>query len=152
MKNLKAMTWLGLALGMMACAGSTSNPAAPTAPGGSGGSGTQGTLALAGSWSAVSLQPAGAPAVVVDQPARFTADFRADGSLALRADCNRCACGYTAGAGSLTTTPMACTRAACSSSPLDSQFAGLVGSATSWTVTGDRLELASAAGVVDLRR
>jgi heat shock protein HslJ len=152
MTNLRAMASLGFALGMMACTGSNSSPTVPPAPGASGDSGAQGTLALNGSWKATSLEPAGTPAIVVGMADTFTADFRADGTLALRADCNRCACGYTAGPGSLTTTPMACTLAACPSAPRDTQFAGLVGSATSWTVAGDRLELGSTAGVVHLRR
>jgi heat shock protein HslJ len=153
MTHLRVVVSLGLALGMTACAGSTSSPTGPAAPGGANGTEAgQGNLALVGSWEAVSVQPAGASAVVVEEPPRFTAEFRADGTLALRADCNRCACGYTAGAGSLTTTPMACTLAACPSAPLDTQFAGLVGGATSWTVAGDRLDLASTAGVVHMRR
>jgi heat shock protein HslJ len=121
-------------------------------PGGSGAEEAQGNLALVGSWRAVSLEAAGGPAVVVDEPQSFTAEFRADGTLHLRADCNVCACGYTAGPGSLTTTPMACTLAACASAPRDTQFAGLVSSATSWTVAGDRLDLTSTAGVVRLQR
>jgi heat shock protein HslJ len=153
MAHPQVVVALGLALGMIACAGSTSNPTGPAVPGGSSGAEAgQGNLALVGSWEAVSVQPAGGPAVVVEEPQRFTAEFRADGTLALRADCNRCACGYTAGAGSLATTPMACTLAACPSAPLDTQFAGLVDGATSWTVAGDRLELTSTAGVVHMRR
>jgi heat shock protein HslJ len=154
MVKLRVAVSFGFALGVMGCAGSITNPTGPAAPGssGSGEVGAQGNLALVGSWSAVSLQPAGGPAVVVDEPQRFTAEFRADGALGLRADCNRCSCGYTAEPGSLTTTPMACTLAACPSAPRDTQFAGLVSSATSWTAAGDRLELASTAGVVRLQR
>jgi hypothetical protein len=43
---------------------------------------------------------------------------------------------------------MACTRAACSTAPLDTTYAGLVQGATSWSAAADRLELRSEAGVL----
>jgi heat shock protein HslJ len=150
----RLLPMLGLTLALAGCGLAGANPgAATTLPvAGVGGTAPQPSASLLGTWRASSLAPAGERAVVVAEPARFTAEFRADGTLSLLADCNRCSGGYTAAAGSLQTTPMACTRAYCSSAPLDTQFTALVGSATSWAVTGDRLELSSSAGVARMQR
>jgi heat shock protein HslJ len=83
---------------------------------------------------------------------RFRATFEADGRLGLQADCNACGARYVAGAGVLEVQPMACTRAYCASAPLDTQFAGLVGSASSWSIEEGRLTLRAPAGVVILRK
>ena len=143
---------LGVSLAFTACGASgpepVSGPSVPTTA--SGGTSQDGT-ALAGTWKAAALAPAGGAVVTIGEPERFTAEFR-DGRLSLLADCNRCSGGYTAAAGTLSTTPLACTRAYCASAPVDTQFTALVGSATAWTVSADRLELASPAGVVRLRR
>lgn len=153
--ELRLLPALGLALVLTACGTAGTNPAGATiAPpvAGSGGDTPQPGVLLLGQWRALSLAPAGEKEVIVPAPARFTAEFRPDGRLALLADCNRCTGGYSAAAGLLQTTPLACTRAYCASAPLDTQFTALVGSATSWTVSGDRLELASASGVARLQR
>ena len=85
------------------------------------------------------------------EPDRFTATFGPAGLVNLRADCNRCAGGYAAQAESPKVTPMACTRAACPSAPLDTQFATIVGAATAWSATNETLELKSA-GTVRFKR
>jgi heat shock protein HslJ len=149
------LTPLGLAVAMTACGGPRTNPGAATEPlpgAVDGGAAPQSSAVLLGTWRALSLEPAGQPRVVVAEPARFTAEFHSDGTLSLLADCNRCSGGYSAAAGLIRTTPMACTRAYCSSAPLDTQFTQLVDSATTWTVSGDRLELSSDAGVARLQR
>ncbi len=134
-----------------------SGPSLPPASNGAippvqGGGTAQDATALVGSWKALSVSPAGHKVSTIAEPDRFTAEFRADGTLALLAECNRCTGGYTAAPGTLKTTPMACTLAACASAPLDTQFSGLVNSATTWAVSGSQLELASGAGTVRLRR
>ncbi len=145
---------LAAAMALAAC-GRASAPsiADPPSLGGehSGASTSSPDAALLGSWRADGLDLPGEPPVTLE-PDLFAAEFHADGTLALRADCNRCAAGFSAATGSLEVGPMACTRAACLSSPRDTQFAGLVGSATSWSVDGDRLELRSPSGAVHLRR
>jgi heat shock protein HslJ len=103
---------------------------------------------LLGTWLLVSMQEADRPATEVADPS----SFQAEGRVHLVADCNLCSGGYTAGEGTLSVTTLACTRAACPSMPLDTTYAGLVGSATAWTATADRLELRSAAGMLRFRR
>lgn len=146
---------LGLALAAAACGDSAATlPSSSTPPLQAGDSArSQDRSGLLGSWRLVSVNEAGKPPVVVAEPERFTAEFGASGRVSLRADCNRCAGGYTAGSDSLTVGPMACTRAYCAASaPVDTTFAMLVSQAAAWTATDARLELRSASGTLLLRR
>jgi heat shock protein HslJ len=47
---------------------------------------------------------------------------------------------------------MACTRAYCSTAPVDTQFAGLVASTQNWRLSGGELTLTSDQGTLTLRR
>lgn len=106
-----------------------------------------------GIWRLVSLRESGQAEVLITEPGQFTAEFGADGRVHLRADCNRCAAGYTAGDRSLLVGLMACTRAYCASAPLDTAYTSLMGSARTWSVSGHaRLELSSEAGVLRFDR
>ncbi|HVQ31760.1 MAG TPA: META domain-containing protein [Vicinamibacteria bacterium] len=109
-------------------------------------------LALVGSWQLVSATPTGEAPVNPSEPERFTAEFAANGRVSLRADCNRCSGGYIATTGALTVSPMACTRAYCSSAPLDTTFTMLVGQSTVWTASNGSLELRGDSGVLRLRK
>jgi heat shock protein HslJ len=108
----------------------------------------------AGTWRLVSMREAGQAEAVIGQPGTFTAEFGVDGRLSLRADCNRCTAGYSADSRSLNVGLMACTRAFCvATTPLDTTYTALVGSARTWSVSGDgRLELASDAGTLRFQR
>lgn len=113
----------------------------------------QATPALTGTWQMVSLQRAGQAQQPAPAGVTLTADFRNDGQVFLQADCNACRSGYEAGpGGALTVGPMACTRAYCSSSPVDTDFAGLVSAARQAVVTEHSLTLTSESGSVLLRR
>jgi heat shock protein HslJ len=154
MTKTRAGLFAAWALAAAACGGSGAGPTEPAAPGGgSGGSATsQGDLAIVGRWRLVELVEAGKPAVSIGNPEAFTAEFSAEDRVSLRADCNRCAAAYSAQPSRLSVSLMACTLAACASAPLDTTFAGLVSSSTSWTATGDGLELRSSSGTLRLRR
>jgi heat shock protein HslJ len=148
---------LPLVLGLSACAGDPQGPVQPSptagiGSAGDGGAGSQSTPSLRGEWQLVSLQRAGQEAVDAPAGHRFSADFQADGRVGLVADCNRCSAGYTAGAESLEVGLMACTRAYCSTAPLDTDFAGLVSAARRWSLAGEQLQLSSEAGTLRLRR
>jgi heat shock protein HslJ len=149
----KLLMSFGLMLGAAACGGSGSLTSSTTPPAGMGeGAGSQDRSGLLGDWQLVTLTESGLSAVAVAEPQRFTASFAADGRVALRADCNRCSSGYSADGGTLTVGLMACTRAYCSSAPLDTTFASLVQQATTWTASNAGLELRSDAGTLKLRR
>jgi len=135
-------------LALAACGGGA-NPAADSLP--AAGS-TSVPAALAGNWSLESLARPGQPTVRPVEADRFTAVFETDRRLSLRADCNGCASSFVAGAASLDVSPMACTRAYCSSAPVDTDFAMLVAGAKTWSVESGRLTLRSEEGVVTLRR
>jgi heat shock protein HslJ len=107
---------------------------------------------LTGKWRLLSLQESGRPEVAIADPDLFTAEFGTDARVALKADCNRCGTGFTTSQERLFVGPMACTRAACSSAPLDTTYAGLVSDAETWSASGDRLELRSKAGVLRFAR
>jgi heat shock protein HslJ len=143
-----------LAAFSVACGGSAQSPTAVTVPpttGGSTGS-AQSSQDILGSWQAVSLIETGGHVVTIDEPTRFTADFTSDGRVALRADCNRCVGGYSTAGTGITVGPMACTKAYCSSAPLDTTFAMLVSDATAWTAAKDTLLLQGKAGLLTLRK
>ena len=147
---LAATTWM---LGLAAC-GVTDGTSLPEAPS-LGGSSTAVSASIpAGTWRLASLRETSHDEVRIADSEAFTAEFGADGRVALKADCNRCAGGYTAGSGSLKVGLMACTRAYCvATAPLDTTFTALVGSAQTWTSPDDQhLELASASGVLRFQR
>jgi heat shock protein HslJ len=81
-----------------------------------------------------------------DDPARYEMSFGEDGRASLRLDCNRAAGGFTAaatgaGAGSLTFTPLAMTRAMCPPGSLDARIARELGFVRRYLLEGDRLIL-----------
>jgi heat shock protein HslJ len=148
---------LPLLLGLAGCSGQADGPmAASPIPGVDTGRGvaSTGTAAspLQGKWRLQRLQKSDQTIVQVQEPDRFVADFAADGKVQLVADCNRCSAGYSAGASALSVSPMACTRAYCQSSPLDTDFAQLVSAATTWSVGADQLTLRSPEGSLLLGR
>lgn len=154
----KTLAHMGVGIVLMAvataCGGSadrlTGSPADPAQAGGS--ASNQAPLDLLGSWQLVSATPTGSAPIDAGEPGRFTAEFASDGRVSLRADCNRCSGGYSATASALTVGPMACTRAYCSSAPLDTTFAMLVSQATAWSAATGRLELRGDSGVLRLRK
>jgi heat shock protein HslJ len=149
-KTLLGVMALPLALAVGACSDSPAGPLSatqlPAIEGGGGQTSGSAALALLGSWKLVRIEKAGQAPQDVTAPDKFIADFSADGRLSARTDCNRCSGGYTATARALAVGPMACTLAACSSSPLDTDFAGLLSEASSWEATDSRLTLRSANG------
>jgi len=103
--------------------------------------------ALVGRWRLVALQPHAQPVVPVPAGTVFTAEFGANGALASVVDCNRCVAGYQAAPGTLSVTPMACTRAYCAASaPFDDTYQRLLGGATTWEQQGDSLRLVGPQG------
>lgn len=142
----------GLMLGLAGCGldGGTSLREAPSL----GGSSPVAVASLpGGTWRLASLRETGQSEVAIARPDLFTVEFTAGGRIELRADCNRCTGSYTSGAGSLSVTPMACTRAYCvATAPLDGTFTMLAGDATTWTSSDRQLELAGGAGILRFQR
>jgi heat shock protein HslJ len=106
-----------------------------------------------GIWKLQSFQRADTTVVPVPDPSRFTIEVTPDGRLAVRADCNRCSGSYSQSSGALRIgAAMACTRAFCSTSPFDTQFAAALSDATLVRATDTTLEFVSAAGVLKFAR
>ncbi len=76
---------------------------------------------------------------------RFTITFSA-GTLLVRADCNGCTGPYSLSGNALTVGPLACTRAACSSAPLDSRFTDLLNGSLTVRINDRLLQLNNAQG------
>jgi heat shock protein HslJ len=90
-------------------------------------------------------------AFVPDDPSRFTVEFKADGSLGVRADCNQCGGSYTLNGGNLTVGPLACTLVACPTTH-GQEFTSLIDGTTSLEVEDGELEIESSDGRLVLTR
>ncbi len=155
MKRSLALVAVAPLVLLAACSASEggSNPLASQLPAIRDGAATQAAPGLTGTWQMVSLQRTGQAQVPAPAGVALSAEFRADGQLLVQADCNVCRASYEAGAeGALKVSPMACTRAYCTSAPVDTDFAALVGSARQAMVGEHALGLTSEAGSVLMRR
>jgi heat shock protein HslJ len=156
MKRQTALVVLLLAVGLAGCNGSTVSVEGlpmPTEPGSPPVQSVAAASGLHGLWALQSLQESAGPVVTAPGQERFTAEFRTDGRIHARADCNRCSAVYEAGDGTLALNGlMACTRAYCQSSPLDTTYAKLLGEVATWRVEEATLELRSDAGTLRFRR
>jgi heat shock protein HslJ len=150
------LAWAGLRgvvamIGLASCGGAidgaaTPSDIVPSAP-------SRELATLQGSWALVSLQESGSEAATVPEQ-RFFADFGADKDLFIKADCNVCTAGYTAGRDGSFEIPgsIPCTLAYCASAPLDTRYLTLLQGARSWSVSDKTLELSSAGGVLHFER
>src|SRR5262245_1251456 len=102
-------------------------------------------------WQLESIEPSSGPIVSVPDPSLYTVRFGADGKLAARADCNRCAGPYQVAGASLTIGPLGCTLAACPLGSLDSQFTSGLTGVTSYVQTQDALVLRFDGGALRFR-
>jgi heat shock protein HslJ len=71
----------------------------------------------------------------VDDPAKYTVEFKTDRTAAIRADCNNCGGAFFADDKNLSFGPMACTLAACPPGSFDTQFQAALGSVSSYELT-----------------
>jgi heat shock protein HslJ len=116
--------------------------------------GVTGPSDLAGGvWRLQSMRLSGAASSFVpDDPARFTVEFKADGQIGVRADCNSCGGMFSLSGVQLSVPSMACTLALCAT-PNGGEFANLIDGDSVVARTGDRtLEIASPEGRLTLTR
>src|SRR5215470_17902349 len=102
-------------------------------------------------WQLESFAPPSGPAVPVTDPSLYTLRFGTDGTLAARADCNRCAGSYKVAGASLTLGPLACTLAACPLPSLGDQFGAALGRVASYVQTANELVLTGDGGTLHFR-
>jgi heat shock protein HslJ len=106
---------------------------------------------LEGEWRLQSFTRAGAATVVIEDPARFTVRFGADGTLALRADCNGCGGTYRLDGESLISGPFTCTLVLCAG-PAGVDFVGILDGRSSLELDGGRLIASSERGSLVFER
>ena len=102
-------------------------------------------------WRLESMERTGAARFAPDDPSRFTVEFKADGSLGVRADCNVCGGSYTLNGGRLTSGPLVCTLVACPQ-PEGQQFAAIIDGSAELDKDDDELEIESTEGKLVLTR
>lgn len=100
-------------------------------------------------WQLVSIEsmaPDEQPSTTIDDPAKYTVSFGADGQAAFRVDCNRGSGTWQAQAaaddsGSLTFGPVALTRMFCPQPSADTQVSAALGRVRSYLIADGRLHL-----------
>lgn len=83
-----------------------------------------------------------------DDPTRYTLDFRADGTVAIQADCNSATATASGEEGSLAIAVGAITAAECPEGSLSTEFVAQLGQVESFQVDGETLDLTLADGGV----
>jgi heat shock protein HslJ len=101
-----------------------------------------------GVWRLRSMETETGGAFEPSDRSRFTVEFKADGTIGVRADCNQCGGTYSVSGGRLTVGPLVCTLIACPTAQ-GQQFAALLDGNTSVDADGDGLEIESADGTLE---
>ncbi len=148
---IRYLSHTAVALPALLIAGLTGACAGPTSPSGlDAGALTPGRIG--GTWTLVSLQPAGQAEVAPPPGSAFRLEIAGD-RAAVTADCNRCTGPAVVGASTLTVGPvLACTRAFCASAPFDDTFLRILAGEGSATLDGSTLVRSSGLGVLRFRR
>jgi para-nitrobenzyl esterase len=105
---------------------------------------TTGPVSLGGTaWQLVKFQGGNDKAIAPEDPAKYTVEFLADGSVAMRIDCNRARGTWKSpGPSRLEFGPMAVTRVECPPGSLYDKFSRDMGYVRSYVVRNGRLFLA----------
>jgi heat shock protein HslJ len=102
-------------------------------------------------WQLETIAPRSGPAIPVADPSLYTVRFGTDGTVAIRADCNRCAGSYRIAGASLTLGPLGCTLAACPIPTVADQFTAALTRVTSYVQSPSELVLAYDGGTLHFR-
>jgi heat shock protein HslJ len=102
-------------------------------------------------WRLIAIAPTDGVAVVPDDPAKYTVQFRPDGRVAVKADCNSGQGRYAVQDSGLTIGPIATTRVACPEGSLFDDYVGSLGRVASFAYDGAALVLTLGAGGGSLR-
>ena len=102
-------------------------------------------------WRLVSIEPASGPSTVVNDASRYWLEFISETALSARADCNTCTGSYSLSGTTVSIGPLACTRAFCGETSLDTVFMQGLNDANSLTVDDQLLEIKSAARTLKFR-
>jgi heat shock protein HslJ len=103
-------------------------------------------------WELRSLQVAGNARVDLSEPRAFNVEFAVDGRVSARADCNTCSGSYTVTGRYLVIGPLGCTRVACQTAPLDTQYVQILAGGSTLEAELDKLTLRSERGTLRFER
>ena len=107
---------------------------------------------LSGTWTLVSIRPAGQTEQATPVGAAYALTF-ADGRLSVRADCNTCGGEFALSGQILTAGPaLACTRAACPTMEFESAYTVLLSGEHTVTATGSTMVWTSPRGTLRFTR
>jgi heat shock protein HslJ len=92
-------------------------------------------------WQLASIEAAGAGAIAVPEPDRYTIQFLESGRVSVRADCNTCGGSYALTGTALSLGALACTRVFCGTTSLDAVFMQALEQTRSVARSGNELRL-----------
>jgi heat shock protein HslJ len=102
-------------------------------------------------WRLVSIEPSSGPSTVVTDSSRYWIEFISETRLSARADCNTCSGNYKLSGTTVSIGALACTRAFCGETSLDTVFLQGLSDANTLTLDDQLLELESAARTLKFR-
>jgi heat shock protein HslJ len=148
-----------LTLITLSAAGCANNVASPTSPSPNPGSSPSGSAAatpsaeqVAGTWTVVSIQPAGQTVQTVPAGASYQLAL-ADGRVSTKVDCNVCGGSLAVGDQTITVGPaLACTRAACPTMAFENAYVTILAGDSVARIDNDVLTLTSSRGAIRFRR
>lgn len=106
---------------------------------------------LDGTWHLASLQTGSVSHTEPSSERRFTITF-ADDRMLVKADCNTCAASTTLDGDVLTVSLLACTKAVCTTAPLDTVFTTTLETSHTVRLDASRLQLTSTRGELRFER
>ena len=97
---------------------------------------------LIGTWLLQEFILGGGTTTAVDDPSKYTVEFKSDGTANIRADCNLCSGNYFVDGSSLRFGPLlACTLAQCPPGSLDRQYQAALSTTARYEITDGSLFL-----------
>jgi heat shock protein HslJ len=142
------LTFVALAPLSIGCSGSPSTSSLPTSPSSIDAMPVVTSDQLAGTWTLVSIEPAGQTQQPAPAGATYTLTL-GEGRLSTRVDCNSCSGGFALSGQTLTAGPaFACTRAACPTMAFENTFTRILSGDSTVALSGNTLVLTSQRGVL----
>ena len=102
-------------------------------------------------WRLVAIEPATGSSIAVTEGSRYWIEFLTDTRISARADCNTCSGSYTLSGNAVSIGPLACTRAFCGETSLDTAFTQGLSDAREVTLDEQLLQIKSPAATLKFR-
>jgi heat shock protein HslJ len=92
-------------------------------------------------WRLVSIVETGTTPVTIDDPAKYTLNFKEDGGLGVKSDCNTCGGPYSLSGNSIEIGPVVCTKVFCGDTSRDTAFTRALDKGRSASVDDNELTI-----------